>query len=184
MCFFYDINNICSMERISIIYDSKSGISQECSKVLAEKLKVGSDLIFDVTKVSSDLLKESSVVVLISAVWCKNIDESNCSLMLERFNNIDLKGKAIALAGHFANLEDIDAFCNVMRNIANRLNAKGAVFIGKLPFYHFCQENEIFTPDEIYAGVAINEAKIGTVTSKSVMEETKSLNNNPRNEDM
>lgn len=180
MCFFYDINNICSMERISIIYDLKSGISQECSKALAEKLKVDSDLIFDVDKVSSDLLKESNVVVLISAAWCEN----NCALMLECFNNIDLKGKTIALAGHFANLEDVDAFCGVMRNIANKLNTKGAVFIGKLPFYHFCQENEIFTPDEIYAGVAINEAKIGTVTSKSVMEETKSLNNNSRNEDM
>lgn len=97
------------MELISIIYDLKSGISQECSKALAEKLKVDSDLIFDVDKVSSDLLKESNVVVLISAAWCEN----NCcwcwSVLI-----YDLKGKTIALAGHFANLEDVDAFCGVM----------------------------------------------------------------------
>lgn len=184
MCFFYDINSICSMERISIIYDSKNEISQEYSEILAEKLRVDSDLIFDVDKISSDLLKGCSVVVLISATWCKNIDKNNCALMLECFNNIDIKGKTIALAGHFANLDDVDGFCDMMRNIANKLNTKGAVFIGKLPFYHSCQKNEIFTPDEIYAGVAINEAKIGTVTPKSVMEETKTLNNNPRNEDM
>lgn len=50
MCFFYDINSICSMERISIIYDSKNEISQEYSEILAEKLRVDSDLIFDVDK--------------------------------------------------------------------------------------------------------------------------------------
>ncbi len=119
------------MKRTGLFYGSSSGNTQRAAGVIAQGLGIDKGDIFDVAKVTPELVSGYDVLILGSSTWGLGDLQDDWEGFINKFKKIDLTGKQVAVFGTGDSSSYPDTFCEAVGIIADAAEQAGATLIGK-----------------------------------------------------
>lgn len=145
------------MKRIAIVYGSTTGTTEGIAKLIAAKIGVGMDHVFDVSKFTSSMVDNYDVLILGTSTWGDGELQDDWYDGIRTLESADLSGKIVALFGCGDSCTYSTTFCDAMGELYQALQGKPCTIAGRLPAdgYDFSASKAV--ADDCFVGAAIDE---------------------------
>lgn len=117
---------------IGIFYGSSSGNTASLAKEIASKLGVAASDVFDVGKVSADVVAGFDTLLLGSSTWGFGELQDDWYGFIEKLKAGNLNGKKVALFGCGDSASYPETFCDAVGILHDELTGSGCVFVGAM----------------------------------------------------
>ena len=118
------------MSKIGIFYGSSTGNTKDVAEMVASKLNVGKEDVYDVASASADF-KDYQVLIFGSSTWGVGDLQDDWEGFISKVSSSDdLGGKKVALFGCGDSSSYPDSFCDALGKIYEAIKGKGCTIIG------------------------------------------------------
>lgn len=145
------------MKKIAIIYGSSTGTTEGVAKLVAAKLGLPADQIFDVSKLDAQTVDRFDVLILGSSTWGDGELQDDWYDGLRTLKSSNLNNKWIALFGCGDSYSYPSTFCDAMGLIYEDLQGCGCSFMGGLPTDGYSHSDSKAVVDGKFVGAALDE---------------------------
>lgn len=118
------------MEKKGIFYGSTTGNTETVAKMIAQKLSIGSDDIFEISAATPDLLMGYDLLIFGSSTWGAGDLQDDWEGFIGDLEKMNLSGKKVAVFGTGDSSSYSDTFCDAIGTIAQAAEAAGATLVG------------------------------------------------------
>ena len=117
---------------IGIFYGSSSGNTASLAKNIASRLGVAAENVFDVGKVSADMVNKYDIVLLGTSTWGFGDLQDDWAVFIEKLKLENLAGKRVALFGCGDSDSYPETFCDAVGILHDELEGSGCKFVGEM----------------------------------------------------
>ncbi|RIY31800.1 flavodoxin [Psittacicella melopsittaci] len=157
------------MSLIGIFYGSDTGNTENIAKMLAEK--IGPDLcdVYDIAKCTKEDLENYNVLLLGIPTWYYGEAQADWEDFFPTLQAIDFNDRVCAIFGCGDQEDYADYFCDAMGEVANIVEANGAVVIGHTSHdgYTFTESKALIDSNTL-VGLCIDEDRQPELTEERV----------------
>lgn len=164
------------MKKIGIFYGSSTGTTEGVAKVIAEKLNVSADNVFDVSRLSEELVNQYDLLILGTSTWGDGELQDDWYDALKQLKKMDLSTKEVALFGCGDSDSYSDTFCDGIGILYEELKHSGCVFVGNhVPVSDYRYSSSVSVKDGCFVGLPIDEMNESSKTEERIVNWIKDL---------
>ena len=164
--------------KVTIIFGSTGGTTEEVAQAIAENLSCETQLI-DVANASIDDFKNSENIILGTSTWGEGDLQDDWEDFFENLDNIDFSTKKVALFGLGDQDSYEDTFLDGMGTLYTKVKEKGATIIGDgVDSSGFDFEESTAQIDGAFVGLAIDDDNQSELSELRIKEWTKKIDSN------
>ena len=145
------------MKKTAIVYGSSSGTTEGVAKLIAGKLGIPANCVFDVSKFTTQQAEDFEVLILGTSTWGDGELQDDWYDGVKVLKGMNLSDKVIALFGCGDSESYSDTFCDGMGVIYEDLKDSGCRFVGAVPDTGYTYSSSIAVTDGKFVGLAIDE---------------------------
>ena len=145
------------MKKVTIIYGSTSGNTQNVAKMIANKIQYINPKAKDVKEVTSADLQEADVLILGTSTWGYGDIQDDWENYLPELEKSNLEGKTIAIFGLGDSDSYSDTFVNGMAAIYNTIKNMKCTIVGEVSTDDYTFDDSESVIDGNFIGLALNE---------------------------
>ncbi|MDT9587266.1 MAG: flavodoxin FldA [Candidatus Arsenophonus melophagi] len=158
------------MATIGIFFGSDTGNTENIAKIIQKKLG-GSNIatIHDIAKSSKEDIEAFDILLFGIPTWYYGEAQCDWDDFFPTLQEIDFKGKTVAIFGCGDQEDYTEYFCDAMGTIKDIIQLQGASIIGKWPTegYYF-EASKGLDDDNNFIGLAIDEDRQPELTHERV----------------
>jgi flavodoxin I len=163
------------MDNTVIIYGSTSGNTEDVAKKIAAALNITKDDIYDVAKITPEIIAKYNVLLLGSATYGSGELQDDWYDGVEVLKKSDLSGKKIAFFGTGDSASYSDTFCDALGLIYEDIKDSGATFTGQVDPAEYTFDGSASVIDGKFIGLPIDEDNEYSKTGDRISRWVKSL---------
>lgn len=156
------------MKKTVVIYGSSTGTTQNVAVMIAGKLGVGSADVFDVCKISPEILSSYEVLILGTSTWGYGELQDDWYSGVAILKETNLEGKTVALFGCGDSESYPETFCDGMGLLYEELKDTGCRFVGDVDESEYSYSSSVSVIDGRFVGLAIDEMNESDRTAERV----------------
>ncbi len=142
------------MKRIGVFYGSATGTTDKVAEKIADSLGVDKTNVYDVANTAPSAVADFDLLVLGTSTWGDGDLEDDWYDFLAGLEELDLRGKRIALFGCGDETMD-DSFCSGVGELHERLMKTGADFIAPYDTIGYTFNHSKAKPDDALEAVGL-----------------------------
>lgn len=164
------------MKKIGIFYGSSTGTTEGVARVIAEKLNISADNVFDVARLSEELVNQYDLLILGTSTWGDGELQDDWYDALKLLKKMNLGTKKVALFGCGDSDSYSDTFCDGMGILYEELKHSGCVFVGNcVSVSDYGYSSSVSVIDGYFVGLPIDEVNESSKTEKRIVSWIKDL---------
>lgn len=145
------------MKKTAIVYGSSSGTTEGVAKLIAGKLGIPANCVFDVSKFTTQQAEDFEVLILGTSTWGDGELQDDWYDGINTLKSAKLSGKLIALFGCGDSSAYSSTFCDGMGQIYEDLQGSGCNFIGGVSTDGYSFDSSRAVVDGKFVGAALDE---------------------------
>ena len=158
---------------IGIFYGSTNGNTENAAKLIQNS--IGSADIKNIADATVEDLNKYKILILGSSTWGLGDLQDDWEEAVSKLDKIDFSGKKVALFGCGDQEGYPDTFINALGTIYQKIEGRGADFIGRWPVEDYTFDESTAVKDGSFVGLALDEDNQEDLTDNRIIEWVKSL---------
>lgn len=158
------------MNKIGVFYGSTTGTTEDVARQIAEKLSVSSTHIYDVSKITENLIREYDVLVLGTSTWGAGELQDDWYDGVKVLKKCDLSHKCVALFGCGDSDSYSDTFCDGIGILYEELKDTHCKFCGATNTTGYTFDSSIAVVDGKFIGLPLDELNEDNKTDERISE--------------
>lgn len=163
------------MNKIGVFYGSTTGTTEDVARQIAEKLNVPSAHIYDVSKITENLVRDYDVLVLGTSTWGAGELQDDWYDGVKVLKKCDLSHKCIALFGCGDSDSYSDTFCDGIGILYEELKDTHCKFCGITDTTGYTFDSSIAIVDGKFIGLPLDEVNEDNKTGERISEWTEQV---------
>ena len=164
----HHIKKEIKMNKIGVFYGSTTGTTEDVARQIAEKLNVPSGHIYDVSKITEDLIREYDVLVLGTSTWGAGELQDDWYDGVKILKKCDLSHKYVALFGCGDSDSYYDTFCDGIGILYEELKDTNCKFCGTINTTGYTFDSSIAVVNGKFIGLPIDEVNEDNQTEERI----------------
>ncbi|MDR2130473.1 MAG: flavodoxin FldA [Odoribacteraceae bacterium] len=156
------------MKKMGIFYGSTTGTTENVAGVIAEKLGISQEDIYNVATTRVEVVDGYDLLILGSSTWGVGELQDDWYDFLDGLKKKNLSGKRVALFGCGDSTSFGSSFCDALGIIHGELQGSGCQFIGAVEDQGYAYEASAALVDGQFVGLPLDDGNEGHLTEARV----------------
>ncbi|MGI6718286.1 MAG: flavodoxin [Bacteroidales bacterium] len=156
------------MKSIGIFYGSSLGTTADIASKIADKIKVDSSNVFDISSVEAGKVNDFECILLGSSTWGLGELQDDWTTFIEQLKKQSLSGKLVGLFGTGDSEAYSDTFCDALGIIYDELENTGCKFIGQYEPKGYSATDSKVNIYGKFVGLAVDEMNESNKTDERI----------------
>lgn len=156
------------MKNIGIFFGSSTGNTESAARQIQKELGEDVAQVFDVAKAKPEDLNQFSNLILGASTWGVGDLQDDFDDFFAGFNNVEFKGKKVAIFGLGDQMTYADSFVDGIGSIYDELADKGCEFVGKVSTDGYDHDESAAIRDNAFIGLPLDEDNQSNLTNERI----------------